>query len=222
MVVIPKPKYCSEDWLDMKPVEGGRICGSCQKHIIDFTKMTWHEIATLQSLNGNTLCGVYTSKQLKYWGQEVPSNQQLLRQAVITGGLVSLLALPGQAQSSTPSDSLVLKGYVYDESTLEPMPFAQIEIRHRGLTCTADYDGMFQLPISKSFLETDSIHVSYVGYINQAGKITSYQHEIVQEDIQWPNADIYIPMRTNNMIAFYVEPPSRAKRIWRRITRVFR
>ncbi len=72
--MIPKPKHCEQNWLDMKPTDGGRMCGQCQKKITDFSKMKWVEIEKLQAEFNNELCGMYNPKQLDNWGREVPKN----------------------------------------------------------------------------------------------------------------------------------------------------
>src|ERR1043165_1898261 len=41
-IQIPKP--CHENWHNMTPKEQGRYCGSCEKIVIDFTKMSDKEL----------------------------------------------------------------------------------------------------------------------------------------------------------------------------------
>ena len=40
------PRGCGEDWQSMLPDKKGKFCISCQKQVIDFTKMSDREIVT--------------------------------------------------------------------------------------------------------------------------------------------------------------------------------
>ena len=61
---IPEP--CHEDWNKMRPNEHGVFCGSCQKTVVDFSKMGDQQIKDyfLQKSDQKT-CGRFSSKQLK-------------------------------------------------------------------------------------------------------------------------------------------------------------
>jgi len=65
MTTITKPKYCGQNWLEMQPTDGGRICGQCDKVIVDFSKMSWTEIEQLQRQNNNAVCGMYNPDATK-------------------------------------------------------------------------------------------------------------------------------------------------------------
>ncbi len=60
-ITIPEP--CHEGWQNMKPVEKGRFCASCQKTVLDFTHLSDNEIINLVSKN-DTLCGRINVSQL--------------------------------------------------------------------------------------------------------------------------------------------------------------
>lgn len=60
---IPEP--CHEKWEDMKPVEQGRFCGSCQKKVIDFSAMSDRELAMFFKRPSNgSVCGRFMDDQL--------------------------------------------------------------------------------------------------------------------------------------------------------------
>jgi hypothetical protein len=60
-ISIPAP--CHEDWDKMTVAERGRFCGSCQKHVYDFTKSSDREI--LQKFNADkNICGRFLDSQL--------------------------------------------------------------------------------------------------------------------------------------------------------------
>jgi CarboxypepD_reg-like domain len=59
---IPTP--CKEDWNAMTPDRNGKFCASCQKTVVDFTRMSDAEIFRyFDTFKGNT-CGNFTAKQL--------------------------------------------------------------------------------------------------------------------------------------------------------------
>ncbi len=55
-ITIPKP--CHEDWNQMSPEDKGRFCLSCQKTVVDFTKMDKSEIQQyFQTAVNEKVCG---------------------------------------------------------------------------------------------------------------------------------------------------------------------
>ena len=63
-VKIPKP--CSADWNLMKPNQIGKHCDSCNKTVVDFTKMTDTEIKSYFLYNTNKkTCGHFYKGQLE-------------------------------------------------------------------------------------------------------------------------------------------------------------
>ena len=61
---ISVPEPCHEKWSEMSPVEKGRHCLSCQKTVVDFTKMPKVKIAEFVSEQEGNICGRFTSDQL--------------------------------------------------------------------------------------------------------------------------------------------------------------
>ncbi len=54
---------CSENWDQMKSAKDGRFCLSCQKNVVDFTRMKDEEIVAYLLLHSNT-CGRFYNDQL--------------------------------------------------------------------------------------------------------------------------------------------------------------
>ena len=90
-LIIPKP--CAEDWNKMSKVEKGKFCGSCNKVVIDFTKMSTNEISSFFETNeiGKT-CGHFKSSQLKN-NSEIKSykNRPLKYLALLGFGILTIL-----------------------------------------------------------------------------------------------------------------------------------
>ncbi|UUC44556.1 hypothetical protein [Flavobacterium cerinum] len=62
---IPKP--CYENWNSMSPDAKGKFCNSCNKTVIDFTKMKDQEIQKYFIENSETkdICGRFKQNQIK-------------------------------------------------------------------------------------------------------------------------------------------------------------
>lgn len=67
-------KPCNKIWEEMKPTEEGRFCNSCEKSVIDFTRMTDLEITDffIQRKSGST-CGRFYNTQLERVRIHIPT-----------------------------------------------------------------------------------------------------------------------------------------------------
>lgn len=64
-IYIRIPKPCQENWHAMTPMEQGRFCGSCEKIVIDFTKMSDKELLNyFTKAAGQPVCGHFSNDQL--------------------------------------------------------------------------------------------------------------------------------------------------------------
>ncbi len=64
-ISIPKP--CNENWNSMSPNKNGRFCNSCDKTVVDFTKMNTIEIQKylIENSGKESICGHFKSNQVK-------------------------------------------------------------------------------------------------------------------------------------------------------------
>src|SRR5690242_1371914 len=63
LLSIPTP--CHENWDAMTPLEKGKFCGSCQKQVMDFSRMSDREIAQFfKKPTTGSVCGRFTTDQL--------------------------------------------------------------------------------------------------------------------------------------------------------------
>lgn len=224
MPSIPKPKHCGQNWLEMAPVQGGRICGQCEKKIVDFSKSSWTEIESLQKQHNQSLCGMYHPKQLEHWGKEVPkSDNFLLKAAVITGLAVSLAAA---AYGQNTTDSLIIEGMVFDSETGEQLPFAQVRLINNQLQTITDIDGNFKLVLNNisSAPMPDVLEVVYLDYPNKKLVFSDLKHlDQTQTDAHLKNGKLEIDLSSESEItAFYVHMPTRKERMKRKIRSWFR
>lgn len=54
---------CTRQWQDLTPQEGGRFCGSCQKLVVDFTRMSDQELLRYFKDHSGNVCGSFTGLQ---------------------------------------------------------------------------------------------------------------------------------------------------------------
>lgn len=234
---------CGQQWEQMHPVPGGRLCGQCDRVIVDFRKKTPGEIAEQMLFADQPVCGVYTPEQLAAPVRESVAERRsgfppLVAATVALLSMQSLQAVP-LAQSEPvvqtepsfkpviPSDTLgtdstaqitrVIRGRVFEQETGEPVPFATVKVVDHPIGASSDFDGLFTIDVSQ--LNDSITHVDlecrYVGYSPVVVTKVAINTDSVVE-ISLSSADAQV-------IAFGVtigEPPKPT--LWQRITRPFR
>ena len=64
MITIPNP--CSENWGKMNKTEKGRFCNSCNKQVIDFSKMKNEKIEVyFENNQTDEICGNFKTSQIQ-------------------------------------------------------------------------------------------------------------------------------------------------------------
>ena len=63
--VLHVPNPCSQEWNKMTPQEKGRFCGSCNKTVVDFTKMENEEILSYLKNQPGKTCGYFLPHQVE-------------------------------------------------------------------------------------------------------------------------------------------------------------
>jgi len=88
-VSIPEP--CKEDLNAMTSTDRGRFCGSCQKEVVDFTKMSDAELLAFVSKNGYKVCGTFAVSQL---GRKItaPKKIYLQRYRKLAASILAILS----------------------------------------------------------------------------------------------------------------------------------
>lgn len=72
------PTSCHENWDTMTPTEIGKFCSSCQKEVIDFSRMSDQEIRRILNSSKETPCGRFNTNQIERpLVAEVPVNRSL-------------------------------------------------------------------------------------------------------------------------------------------------
>ena len=99
---------CSEKFENFQKTESGGFCQSCQKEVIDFTKMTDREIFRFFENQKEKACGRLGQTQLKMYSEAIQPNPNR-RFGMIGAGLLSFSLLSffpfGNAQAQQKTDS---------------------------------------------------------------------------------------------------------------------
>jgi len=177
--IIKKPLPCFQEWDEMIPVDGGRVCSSCSKLVSDFRCTTWAEISKIHKESPVPVCGLYSDVQLSTWGKEV-SEKRFAYPKLLTSSLAVLsllnflpnsiiaqkpiqsketnLSIPGTKERQIESKKVrrILKGIVLihkTDSIKLPLRKAVITILEDSLKrkTLTDSLGRFQLVITKEF-----------------------------------------------------------------------
>ena len=107
---IPTP--CTEDWNTMTSTQSGKFCASCQKTVVDFSRMSDTEIIHYFSDFKGETCGRLTEKQLN----SVIAEPLILKPNYRWAYALSALLLPTIAASQTVNNSMPMeiRGRCYD------------------------------------------------------------------------------------------------------------
>lgn len=173
---LQRLKHCDQYWDDMELNEGGRHCAKCSKTIVDFSGMSFTEIALFMSTSSRPVCGFYLPEQLKEINSPIPKLplaiglSTFIATAAVAESPVSLQSTVQTTPCKTSSDSFDLKeksiekkseidtfwlsGQVvyFDTATSssQPIPFASIMVKGTVYGVTADEEGNFKLGYSAS------------------------------------------------------------------------
>ncbi|MBE7691367.1 hypothetical protein G1K75_00165 [Tenacibaculum finnmarkense] len=164
---------CSEKFNEFKPTKLGGFCNSCDKEVIDFTKMTTQEISCYFKNNtSKNTCGQFNKKQLTTYNEKPIRRKKYGFSATFGLAVLSLFSFnTTQAQEgNTPIDKnnidlnnqekdILVKGVVSDESG----PFPGVSVLLKGTTSSTEtnFDGHFTFP--KLLKKGDVLIFSFVG-----------------------------------------------------------
>lgn len=198
-ISIPTP--CHENWDAMTPADKGRFCASCQKTVIDFSKASDREIASILK-NTNNACGRFRATQLDR-DLVIPKEKSTIWMAA-SAAVISFLTIGNHTISAqTPlsteqhiseTDEIMGKmaspdyikkitGTVTDSEGI-PIPLANIENIMTNTKTKTDYEGCFSINAHSG----DVISVNYVSFeesktivgVDNEYKIT-LKEEIIQD-----------------------------------------
>ncbi|MBT32487.1 MAG: hypothetical protein CMO01_22715 [Thalassobius sp.] len=189
-ITLDIPKPCGEKWSTFTPTATGGFCASCQKNVIDFTKMTDDEIQQFFLNKPRHACGRFHPSQLKTYSTiSISKNKfgwKLLKAGFISLSLLFLSKKESFAQRKTQievvekynqddihqsGDSLRLitvKGIVISEYDKEPLPGVSILIKGTLNGTNSNIDGDYEL---NGVRAGDVLIFSYIGFMHKEVKI---------------------------------------------------
>ncbi len=171
-------KPCSEDYNQFTPTNSGGFCDSCEKNVIDFTKMNSKEIISyFKNNDSKKTCGRFKKHQLKTYSETTYLHK---RQSLIGGLALTIISLfiPNTANAQkckqpteiviqknkklklkSQNNEVTVKGVVKDESG--PLPGVSVLLKGTTIGTETDFDGNFEFP--KQLKKGDILIFSFVG-----------------------------------------------------------
>ncbi len=240
-LILSVPTPCTEDWNNMTPDKNGKFCASCQKTVVDFSRMTDAEIFNYFDTFQGATCGRFTEKQLRTPIIEplvlMPQNRwawalsALLLPTLAASQTVKMseateIVTPSVFQAKTKGndvnkaktkENITLRGVVWDNN-YEVLAGVPIVVKGTNMGTLTDFDGRFELKLNEKDLVNDSfqIVVSYVGYNNKELRISpSETHKDLiinlEEGMVLGGAEVFVPRN------FFQRTKYRIKRFFYRL-----
>lgn len=180
-ISIKKP--CAENFKDFLPTDKGSFCISCEREVIDFSKMSEIEIINYFKVKKRKTCGYFREDQLKSHSDLNTSAYSFTfwHKGLIGFSLFSLLSFNNlfsqevskeikthliqnidskELDTVKKKEKIIVKGTVYDE--LGTLPGASLVIKDTMYGVITDSEGNFEFsePVDKDAM----IIVSFLGY----------------------------------------------------------
>lgn len=162
---VPNP--CPKSWAAMTPTADGRLCGSCQHEVVDFSRMSDAEVtAWLARPAAGSVCGFFSAGQ--FAPVAVPRWRQWLLATIALLGLKPLLAAEEAAAfpprrevprateqadsyAEAPKGQVTIRGRVLDDSTGLGVPGAEIFIGDTKYGAVTDEQGNFSFTMKQTW-----------------------------------------------------------------------
>lgn len=241
---LQRLKECDQYWDEMMPKENGRHCSKCSRTIVDFSGMSFAEIALYMSGSNRPICGFYLPEQ-------VTKINKPLQRIPVALGLSTVIATAALAQphaslsnaiqkissnedgyhkdmtvsptdDSIKVDTFFINGRVEYFDTLkksnQPIPFASIVVKGKSYGVTTDMEGNFKLRCQMSDTPV-TILVTSVGFVTY--QITNI---VGNEKSEVDLGAIVLRRWEAELIEFRVSVKKRSAfdRFWRKVTKPFR
>ena len=170
---------CTENFDQFSSTPLGGFCNSCEKEVVDFTKMNSQEIINyFKTKDPQNTCGRFKNNQLKtynkkrkrlsfisgiglaclsFFSTSIIQAQEIKKNSKTTGNL-------SEAKSLKSEKSIVVKGTLLDEDGL-PLPGASVHLEGTPRGTSTNFDGYFEFP--EKLRQGDVLTFSFIGYTSK-------------------------------------------------------
>ena len=211
---IDKP--CFEKFEKFKTTGDGGFCDSCQKEVIDFTKMSDGEIFHYFKNENKSTCGRFHHSQIKTYSEIASTKGKLSFNMVgawlMSFSLLSFLPISNShaknyeqpnskyitqkkdnekqnTDSQTDKKEHVVQGVVVDENN-EPLPGVSIVLKGTAIGMIADIDGRFKF--HETLKAGDVLIFSFIGYESQEFIVKENAPDIINIKIEFKEEDLFL------------------------------
>lgn len=240
-VLLSMPETCSQNWGQFSPTQSGGFCGTCNKNVVDFIKMSDQELLAFFKEKRSNTCGRFHASQLQRNLQ--PSSTPASRShTLLTVGAFAfsllLIAQPSTAQTAPVISTVMqlttesqpeavtnkdagykIKGIVRSAEDNMPLAGANVWLRGTILGTVTDKDGKFEFP--QSLNEGDVLIFSFVGMQSKEYTITKQDNDSLEISMSISLELGPIMMGTVMVADVYTEEPKGLKKIWSSLKRKF-
>jgi hypothetical protein len=203
-IKLSVPSPCKQKWETFRQAEAGGFCSSCNKTVLDFTRMNDEEVlAWFEHAKGNT-CGRFRPRQLKTYASPdmpriyvgFPLFRAALAFVVLTlisnTGYATPRFLPAATEivedcrekiSVISSPRQVVRGVVVDKYDGVPLPGIQVIVKGNiNNATTTDAEGRFEIWDVEA---TDILTFSFIGYRTEELAVTDIHGKIeIQMEVE--------------------------------------
>ncbi len=250
-VNLSKLKPCNQYWEEMTPDEDGRLCNKCNKHIVDFRKMSDFDVAFRHTDSEEPICGLYSEEQLSQSILNLPESRinsfrklyfaltasllsysfaEAHQVSVVQPSYENILKVVENRQSKNKetlqevskraavADSLFVRGKVFDATTKQPLPGANIFVKGTQLGAATDVRGEYFIDLTSLSAKGEEITlvVSFIGFSRTEIRRIKLAKSITKLDVslkpdEWHGTVFYV----------VAKKPSFLKRVWNGIKSIF-
>ncbi len=191
---------CSENFNQFKPTNFGGYCGSCNKEVIDFSKMTSQEVIYyFKNNHSKNTCGKFNKQQLTTYVEKPIQRTKYHLLGTFGLALLSFFSFnTAQAQETNSTKNNInlkkqdsninVKGVVSDESG--PLPGVNILLQGTSIGVETDFNGYFNFPDT---LKKGAVLIfSFIGL--ESKKIT------IQNNKSVANIELKVNMKSDSSI----------------------
>lgn len=215
-VSVPQP--CSQSWDSMSPEGAGRFCGSCNKVVVDFTRLSDNQIVEILSDTSRKYCGHFNTTQLdRIMVAEKPATY-LLPAMVITALLVaggSVTVVSAATNIPVTDTANYITGVVADKSG-NPLQGATIMFKGTRTGVLADYFGNYKLAIPPELKGKDlTLVFAFIGFKTVEMPVTANYEEGQPVKVQLNDQDNRL---TGELVIVHkLTRWQKVKRTWKRL-----